>query len=188
MKIGEKVKALRSRKNLTLKQLSELTNLSTGFLSQFERGITTIDVDHLEALATILNVKINYFFDDSISEESVIMRGYNQPVTSEMNQTIYKNLSKYPEDKAIAPTLVELLPKGEHESPKPYVHPGEEFIYVLDGVLTLLYGDRVDKLYAGDSAHLLSTHPHNWDNESNHIVKLLVVHFPNDSQSVKTQA
>lgn len=39
MNIGEKVKNLRNEQGMTLKQLSEATGLSTGFLSQFERGL-----------------------------------------------------------------------------------------------------------------------------------------------------
>ena len=40
MAIGAKVKALRTEKKMTLKQLSEGSGLSVGFLSQFERGLS----------------------------------------------------------------------------------------------------------------------------------------------------
>ncbi|MDN6615831.1 MAG: helix-turn-helix domain-containing protein, partial [Enterococcus sp.] len=64
MTIGEKVKNLRNERGMTLKQLSEATGLSTGFLSQFERGITTIAVEHLATIAALFKVKINYFFEE----------------------------------------------------------------------------------------------------------------------------
>ena len=54
MAIGAKVKALRTEKKMTLKQLSEGSGLSVGFLSQFERGLSSIALDSLEKLSEIL--------------------------------------------------------------------------------------------------------------------------------------
>ena len=45
--IGSKIKKYRKEKKYTLKNLSEQTGLSIGFLSQLERGITTIAIDSL---------------------------------------------------------------------------------------------------------------------------------------------
>lgn len=49
--IGAKVKSLRIGKEMTIKQLSEACGLSVGFLSQFERGISSIAIDSLETIA-----------------------------------------------------------------------------------------------------------------------------------------
>ena len=49
--IGAKMKARRLQKGLTLKQLGDLTDLSVGFLSQAERGLTTISLNSLYRLA-----------------------------------------------------------------------------------------------------------------------------------------
>lgn len=62
--IGEKIKALRTSQNMTLKQLSEKTNLSTGFLSQMERGMSSIAIDTLENIAGVLGVSLTSFFDE----------------------------------------------------------------------------------------------------------------------------
>ena len=45
--IGAKVKAFRTAKKYTLKQLSEESGLSIGFLSQLERGLSSIAIDSL---------------------------------------------------------------------------------------------------------------------------------------------
>ncbi|GAA2898908.1 helix-turn-helix domain-containing protein [Enterococcus pseudoavium] len=179
MNIGEKVKNLRNERNMTLKQLSEATGLSTGFLSQFERGITTIAVEHLANIAELFNVKINYFFTDD-TESKPIIRGYAQPVTHKLNDMISKQLSHHPHDKKMAPKMIELMPHQKRELPTTYPHQGEEFIYVLEGILTLVIEEKVYQLYPGDSAHYFSTINHNWDNLTNNIVKFIVVHYPND--------
>lgn len=56
---------------------------------------------------------------------------------------------------------------------------GKNFIYVLEGILTLLHKDREYSLYPGDSAHYLSTDEHNWTNKTNKVVKFLCVSVPN---------
>lgn len=175
--IGAKVKKLRQEKNLTLREMSEKINLSTGYLSQFERGITTIAVEYLYKISDILGVSINYFFSESEPADSIVLRSYEQSVSKILNQCVYRSLSHTSAEKNMAPEIVELLPAmGKPEVVKVYPHEGEEFVYVLQGVLTLLFEDEEYHLYPGDSAHYLSDTPHNWMNETNDVVKILVVH------------
>ena len=60
--IGSKIKTLRIRKKYTLKQLSAESGLSTGFLSQLERGVSSIAIDSLAKIAEILGVSLSSFF------------------------------------------------------------------------------------------------------------------------------
>lgn len=60
--IGAKVKILRIGKEMTIKQLSEACGLSVGFLSQFERGISSIAIDSLETIANVLGVPLSELF------------------------------------------------------------------------------------------------------------------------------
>ena len=60
--IGTKVKNLRTEKKMTLKQLSEKSGLSVGYLSQFERGLSSIALDSLEKLSVILEVPLSELF------------------------------------------------------------------------------------------------------------------------------
>lgn len=69
MNIGMEIKKLRTEKGITLKELSEKSELSVGFLSQLERGLTTIAVDSLEKLADILEVHLTHFFDYPLKEK-----------------------------------------------------------------------------------------------------------------------
>ena len=46
------------------------------------------------------------------------------------------------------------------EEPEWSCHEGEEFIYVLDGTVSLRIGDDAFDLGPGDSAYYLSTTPH----------------------------
>lgn len=177
--IGTKVKNLRKSKNLTLKDVSEYLAVSVGYLSQFERGITSIAVEQLVQLADLLEVPMSVFFDDKVEKEEVVVRHYEQQNVRLVNQMISKSLTQLPESsRHIHPEQVELLPtKIGHEAIEPYSHEGEEFVYVLEGILTLIIDEKSYELYPGDSGHYQASVLHNWMNYTNQMVKLLVIHF-----------
>lgn len=182
MNIGDTVKELRKQKGMTIKDLAEKVGLSTGFISQFERGMTTIDVDHLHTIATALGVDISHFFISESREdepESPIVHRYDRRLAYRLNQTLYFDLATNLSGMHVSPKYVEMLPRGGYGAPETYRHPGEEFIYVLEGVLTLLLDENVYQLYPGDAALFASTREHNWGNETSGVVKFIVVHHPN---------
>src|SRR5699024_939228 len=126
--IGEQVKKLRQAKKLTLKEMSQETGLSTGYLSQFERGITTIAVEHLVKISEILGVAVSSFFEKENDKDPFVVRSYEQETFQVFNQNVYKTLSASPEDKKFLPKLVEILPSVTQEEVKVYPHKGEEFV------------------------------------------------------------
>ena len=69
MDLGDKLKAIRKAKGLSLKQLSKDTNeqVSTSFLSDIENGRSNPSIDSLKIIATTLNTPVSYFIDDSES-------------------------------------------------------------------------------------------------------------------------
>jgi transcriptional regulator with XRE-family HTH domain len=179
--IGTRLKKLRTSKNLTLKELSQLTNLSTGFLSQLERGITTVAIDSLDNIAKVLGVDITYFFQLSGEKQNdIVTKSYNRDIFfMDRDNFIQYHLSNNVKDKVICPRLIEIYPKKEKEELQVYSHQGEEFIFVLEGILTYYYNEIKYELYPGDSIHVFSTSPHNWENNTNNIVKILSVIVPN---------
>lgn len=69
--IGTKIKKYRKDKKYTLKMLSEQTGLSIGFLSQLERGMTTIAIDSLANVARVLGVELADFFESDTKQEVI---------------------------------------------------------------------------------------------------------------------
>lgn len=179
--IGSKIKELRTNKKMTLKELSEKTSLSTGFLSQLERGLTSIATDSLLNIAEALDVELSYFLlSTSKRRERFVQKSYERDIYKIDNAT-YINyiLSNNPEDKVILPRLIEILPNNSNENLSTYHHDGEEFIYVLEGVVTLFINEEKQYLYPGDSAHFKSSINHNYANYTNKICKILVMSVPN---------
>lgn len=179
--IGTKIKELRTSKKLTLKEMSAMTNLSIGFLSQFERGLTTIAIDSLEKIAEVLEVDLSYFFVMPRDNERSVLRSYEREVFQVVNSKfITYHLTSDIENKNLLPRIIEILPASvDNENITTYQHEGEEFVYVLEGILTLYVGSEKHELYPGDSAHFNSNIVHNWSNCTNKMVKILTVHTPN---------
>lgn len=178
--IGSKINKLRVEKKLTLKELSQLTNLSVGFLSQLERGLTTVAIDSLENISKALGVDINFFFTVVKDHNEVIQKSYDRKVIfMDEDNFIQFHLSNNLKDKKMLPRLIEVYPKKDSEPVFTYTHEGEEFIHILEGILTYHYNGQRYELYPGDSAHINSSISHNWENNTNKTVKLLMVSIPN---------
>ena len=180
--IGLKIKELRTQKKFTLKYLSEQTNLSTGFLSQLERGMTSIAIDSLAKISKVLDVDVLDFFNVTNESETIsVIKSYEKKYTSINQEIIQYNLNKNPLSYEMLPRIQEIMPHKDdnYENIELYSHDGEEFIYVLEGILTLYVDNTQTDLYPGDSAHIKSISPHNWKNCTSKVVKILTVNTPN---------
>lgn len=186
--IGSLIKELRKKKEMTLKDLSVASNLSVGFLSQLERGMTSIAIDSLEIIAHSLGVELEFFFDFNRKEESCnqIVRSYNRDAVAITDKIIQHNLSPNMKTFDLYPRLIDIMPFTDNGSYnlQLYSHEGEEFIFVLEGVLTLNLEDEEFTLYPGDSTTFNSKKPHNWKNETNCITKIICVHTPNPFKEI----
>lgn len=178
--IGEKIKDLRLSKKLTLKDLSEMTDLSIGFLSQVERGLTALAITSLEKIAEALDVDLSYFFPMKKKSNNFVLRSFEREVAQiDTSHFIHYHLSNDLENKDLFPRILEVLPSMDDEKPAEDRHEGEEFIYVLEGIFTLHINHERYDLYPGDCVHYDSNIVHSWANFSSRVVKLLCVNTPN---------
>lgn len=63
--IGERIKRARLVRGMTQEILAEKLNVSIGYVSQVERGITKISLDLLGAISSILSYDVSYFVSES---------------------------------------------------------------------------------------------------------------------------
>lgn len=184
--IGARIKALRTEKHYTLKALSDMTGLSVGFLSQTERGISSIAVDSLSKVASCLDVPLSTFFADRVQDTSdPVVHGCCAQRTMVGTQIFESVLSHDMTEFDFLPKQFLLMPSGDLDILKPEmcIHSGEEFVYVLTGIVTLWLEDRRYTLYPGDSIQIHSNQPHNWANNTNKVAELLSINYPNPFHS-----
>ena len=72
-RIGEKIRALRQQKRLTLQELSELTTLSKPLLSQIENQRVIPPLATLLKIAKGLKIDIHFFFEDEGNRQKYVL-------------------------------------------------------------------------------------------------------------------
>lgn len=164
--VGQEVRDLRKAKGMTIPDLADQSGLSTGFISQMERGKSSPSVDALQRVARALGVSISWFFRN---EEAADENERAFIVRAERRRAL--KFEAGVRDELLSPNLrgqLELLhcrfPAGSSSGTETYHHKGEEAGVVLEGQLQLQIGDQTFLLEAGDSFGFPSTLPHKYSN------------------------
>lgn len=161
MELGEKIRALRHKQKISIEQLSEMTGLSKGLISQIERDITGPSVASLWKISKALNVTMNYFFDE-FEDNHVVRKDERKKIMIEKTNRSYELLCPNLR-KAIEMLWIEIEP-FKCSTEDLISHEGEECGVVIKGTLRVLSGEKVYDLNEGDSIYLDSTIPHRYVN------------------------
>ncbi|WP_239254716.1 helix-turn-helix domain-containing protein [Listeria ilorinensis] len=175
-KIGQKVKAARIEKKLTLKELGDQVDLSAGYLSQFERGMRTVSVEALIKMADFLDRDIHYFFENKHQTGEHILKTHEQTVLHADNEKIIRNLSASETGKWMIPRILEIFPQQSEEAIVLQKLTGEVFLYVLAGAPQIELDHQIYSLTPGDTAHFNASSLKGIQNDTAQTVKLLMVY------------
>jgi len=181
--IGTQVKNLRNRRTMTLKDLSVMTGLSKANLSQIENNLVTPPIATLLKISTALGVSIGHFFQKSGQDSSVVVVRKSDrygvakgPHISHVGYQ-YEPLAYPKVDKNMEPFIVHM----EEREASDIVynnHRGEEFLFVLDGVLEFRCDDTLVRLSEGDSLYFDSSKPHGYRGINGAAKTLVVIYRP----------
>ncbi len=174
MEIGQKLKNMRTQKNLTLEELANRCELSKGFLSQLERDLTTPAIDTLDDILEALGSNLSDFFKADKNYKKVFTKEdyYINEQDGATTHWIVPNAQK----NAMEPILLTLQEGKTSQILDPY--NGEEFGYVLKGVVTLYEGGTAYQLNKGDTFYIQANHRHYLANECKKEAVILWVSTP----------
>jgi transcriptional regulator with XRE-family HTH domain len=173
------IKELRSKRGLTLEEMAKRSGCTPGFVSQLENNKATPSITTLYSIAKALGVNVIDFFPHSIDSAKVIRHDHRESFHFEGSIIVYSLLSTKFHHGALATFLLTFNPADQAlPTDELRMHMGEEFVYILDGVLRLWIGDGFYDLYAGDSAYFVSTTKHRLENLSNQPVVALSMITP----------
>jgi transcriptional regulator with XRE-family HTH domain len=78
LELGEKIKDLREKHGLTLKQLEEISGVSDSYISKIENGTSkNVSVDSLRALAKALHVSVTYLIEETAVTFEELAKAHN---------------------------------------------------------------------------------------------------------------
>jgi transcriptional regulator with XRE-family HTH domain len=166
--VGRRIRDLRRVRQFSLETIAARTDLSIGFLSQIERGLSSPSLRVLATLADVLGVGIAALFGASPGGEGaadqVVTRGQQRPELKLWRTGVSKQLlSPASADNRLNLFLVHLAPGGS-TGDELYTHDGEEAGLVLDGEMLLTVDSETWALKTGDSFRFASRRPHRFSN------------------------
>jgi transcriptional regulator with XRE-family HTH domain len=178
-RIGERIRRLRLKKSMGLVELGKHTGLSASFLSQLETGRVVPTLRNLARIAMVFSKDLSYFFE---TEPTAMFRVHKQKDRVRLPQTgvepptyFFESLGYMVPDRHMDPYFAEFVPLAKTEDPKAHMHPGYEFLYVLEGDLELRHGDQDCTLEAGDSVYFDSGTPHSYQCTGKKSARVIIV-------------
>ncbi len=170
-----RLRALRHQHRLSLRQASERTGLSVSFISALERGTTGASVATLQRLTHAYGVTVLELFGPSGGQRRLVPRSERRALDLDDGRVRIEQLADGASE--LEPQLFRLAPGASSDGA--YSHGGEEFLYLLEGELTVVIGEReAYRLEPGDSLSFPSTLPHHWRNEASGETSLLWINTP----------
>ena len=168
--VGQRIRDLRRNRKLSLETIAARTDLSIGFLSQIERGLSSPSLRVLATLADVLGVGIAALFGASPSadgaSDQIVTRGLQRPELKLWRTGISKQLlSPSGSEGRLNLFLVHMEPDGS-TGDELYTHDGEEAGLVLEGEMILTVDAESWTLRTGDSFRFASRRPHRFSNPS----------------------
>ena len=178
-RLGSEIREVRKARNLTLKQLSELTSCSAAYLSRIELGTARISVELLNEISKALDVEAQWFFptvsgEGPLEQRHVVRKKNRRPLSDMYTRTVaelgfedellssslsgqcYLLLSRFPPKQGARPEQLE-----------GYIFEGEQHGLVLTGEIELKLGNETIILRSGDSFSYPSLIAHRFRNRQN---------------------
>jgi len=177
-RIGPKVRALRKAKKLGLVQLGEHSGLSPGLLSKIERGQLVPTLPTLLRIALVFGVGLEYFFDPGERPAVAVVRRKDRVRLPDRPGAgapayVFESLDFPVTERQMDAYLAE-FPAGAPAS-APHDHAGAEFVYVIEGRLTITLGETAVELDAGDAVRFASEVAHSYRAAGGGAAQALVV-------------
>ena len=168
--VGQRIRDLRRSRKLSLEATAARTDLSIGFLSQIERGLSSPSLRVLATIADVLGVGIAGLFGaketDGTGSDAIVTREQQRAELNLWRTGISKQLlSPAGSEGRLNLFLVHMEPGGS-TGDELYTHDGEEAGLVIEGEMKLTVDSESWTLKQGDSFRFASRRPHRFNNPS----------------------
>ncbi|MFD4114934.1 helix-turn-helix domain-containing protein [Streptomyces niveus] len=174
--VGPRLRALRRERGLTLADLAAVTGVSESTLSRLESGRRRASLELLLPLARTYNVPL----DDLVgAPRTGDPRIHLKPIRR--FGMVFIPLSRRPGGTQAFKMIIPARPRPLE--PTPQTHEGFEWLYVLNGRLRLLFGDRDLTLSPGEAAEFDTSLPHWLGSADGDAVELLIVFGPQGTRA-----
>ncbi|SFC71458.1 transcriptional regulator, XRE family with cupin sensor [Xylanibacter ruminicola] len=186
--VGAKIKGLRETKNLSIDVIAERSGLTVEQIESIENDVNLPSLGPLIKIARALGVRLGTFMDDNDALGPIVCRAedrekdssisFSNGATDARKHMEYHPLAQQKAGRHMEPFVIDINPE-ENPNFQLSDHEGEEFIYVMQGEVELVYGKETYHLGEGDTIYYDSIVKHHLHGAPGKSAKILaVVYIP----------
>ena len=142
--VGAKIKGLRETKNLSIDVIAERSGLTVEQIESIENDVNLPSLGPLIKIARALGVRLGTFMDDNDALGPIVCRAedrekdssisFSNGATDARKHMEYHPLAQQKAGRHMEPFVIDINPE-ENPNFQLSDHEGEEFIYVMQGIL-----------------------------------------------------
>jgi transcriptional regulator with XRE-family HTH domain len=161
--LGGRMRELRRRNNITLREVADAAGVSESFVSQVERGVANPSMASLRRMAEALGESVASLFVGSETPGMVVRAGDRKRLAHPAG-SLDDYLLTPPSAKTLQ-VIYSVVAPGDGSGEEPYTHPAdEECIIIIAGQLVVTSNGEEYLLEEGDSFLLDPKQPHSYRN------------------------
>ena len=162
--VAARIRELKEISGFTTAELARMTGFSEGEVSQYETGTVEMPFSFVHKAAIAFGVDMMDLIEGAsprLSNYTITRHGQGEVVTDNEG-ILMRNLAPLFRKRIVEPYLTRYSydPKLQAAPIETVSHPGQEFDYILSGVLRAQIGEHTETLRQGDSIFFDSSTPH----------------------------
>ena len=162
MELGDKLKAIRVEKKMTLDDVAKKSSLTKSFISQVELNKTSPSITSLMKVATALGIRLTDLFrEEDLTKDVLIKKGEKDSYYNKRTRLNIEILFTRSPNQRMEPIYFRFEAGGESDI---ITSIGQEFAYVIKGKVKLILDQKEYIAEEGDCLYFDSSIPHRWKN------------------------
>jgi transcriptional regulator with XRE-family HTH domain len=161
--IGQQIGALRKARGLKLDELAKVARVSKALLSKIENAKVSSPISTYSNIASALGVSLGDLIRGGKDVGCVILRKHERKLISKKQTSHgyqFESLGYKWSNKRFEPFLLTYWPQPKGTPLPHFKFEGEEFIFMLEGEIEMVYDKERYRLQTGDCIFLNGNVPH----------------------------
>ena len=180
LNIGERLKEIRNIRQLTLDDVAKLTGVSKPMLGQIERGQSSPTINVLWKISTGLKIPLSFFCKQQEAEYTVAGVCEKDLITEENGEMRAYPLFPFDPARNVEAFYIE-FDAGVRRDSLPHVAGVEEYIFLVQGTLRMVIGEKEVLLHEKQSIRFGADISHAYHNVSDKACAVYnVIFYPNN--------
>lgn len=177
--IGDSLKEIRKKKQLTLKQLADITDLSAAYLSKLENNLTSPTLANLQKICEALQITMAAFLLNKQEELPVVLKKKERPELFTTGSGIVYNLIF--DRSSIVKIISMTIQADNYKEEMSWGHHDDELGIVAEGSLVVTIDEENYVLLPGDFIYIKAHSVHKYKKVGEGVCTVYWIYVPEAS-------